>query len=255
MLRTRLLPLSALLVIQVGLSCALLPISIAQEWAVRKPSGTLMVADFRMPSTSVVQNYGEGLITADKDNNYVPCLAEDYRWVDTRTIEFKLRRGVTFHNGEKFNADAVRINWEQYKLMESPRPHQITMLPDETSFEILDDYTVRFVFPDPDGLAFLKFMFFFQIAPDFFSKHQMPEKNWGYLPIAGPWGTGPFRLTKGTSLYARPSDKQVLEAYQGYWDRRYPKVERVIFNNTLRSDRNEAMRLCRENEGAVDIVN
>jgi peptide/nickel transport system substrate-binding protein len=46
----------------------------------------------------------------------------------------------------------------------------------------------------------------------------------------------------------------VLEAFEGYWDRRYPKVKRVIFDNTLIGDRKEAMRLCKETEGSVDIV-
>ena len=45
----------------------------------------------------------------------------DWRWADERTIEFKLRKGVTFHNGEEFNAEAVKINWEQYRNMVRPR--------------------------------------------------------------------------------------------------------------------------------------
>jgi peptide/nickel transport system substrate-binding protein len=80
----------------------------------------------------------------DKDNkNPRPALAEDWRWIDDRTIEFKLRTGVTFHNGEKFNAEAVRVNWDEYKKMEVPGvlPHEI--IPDETIFEIIDEYTVR----------------------------------------------------------------------------------------------------------------
>ncbi len=67
---------------------------------------------------------------------------------------------------------------------------------------------------------------FYQIAPAFFAKHKMPERSWGYLPIAGPWGTGPFKLVEGSSLFARPSDRPVLEAYNRYWDPRYPKVKR-----------------------------
>jgi peptide/nickel transport system substrate-binding protein len=46
----------------------------------------------------------------------------------------------------------------------------------------------------------------------------------------------------------------VLEAFEDYWDPRYPKVKRVIFDNTLIGGRKEAMRLCRETEGSVDIV-
>jgi ABC-type transport system substrate-binding protein len=248
--------LAILAFLQFSLSIALLPPSLAQEWALRvKPRGTLRVVELREPAGSVMRNYAEGLVNLDKDNNYVPCLAEDWRWIDERTIEFGLRGKVRFHNGERFNAEAVRINWEAYKRMKSPRPVAFTNLPDETISEIVDEYTVRFTLPEPDGLAFVKFAWFFQIAPAFFKKHKVAEKNWLYLPQPSPWGTGPFKFVEGSIPYGRPSDRLMLEAYEGYWDRRYPKVKRVIFDNTLMENRKEAMRLCRETEGAVDIVN
>ncbi len=61
-------------------------------------------------------------------------------------------------------------------------------------------------------------------------------------------------MIEGGSRYAKLSDRVVLEAFEGYWDPRYPKVKRVIFDNTLMGERKEAMRLCREEEGVVDIV-
>jgi len=247
--------LAILAFIQFSFSIAISPTSLAQEWKFRRPRGTLKVVDLFMPSMSTKLNYGEGLLALDKDNNWVPCLAEDWRWIDERTIEFKLREGVKFHNGERFNAEAVRANWEAYRRMESPTEERYAMLPDETLFEIIDEYTVRFTLPEPDGIVFPKFSsYFLQLAPTFFKKHKFEEMNWGYLPEPGPWGTGPFKLVEGAVPYVRPSDRVVLEAYEGYWDRRYPKVKRVIFDNTLIGDRKEAMRLCRESEGAVDIV-
>ena len=207
-----------------------------------------------LPSASLVWNYAEGLVSLDKDNNVVPALAKDLRWIDERTIEFRLREGVRFHNGERFNAKAVRVNWENYKGMKSPRPHSFTMLSDETTFEIVDDYRVRFRFPEPDGVVFPKFEWFFQIAPAFFSEHDFKPNNWGRVQEAGPWGTGPFILVEGSALYAKPTDHVVLEAYKDYWDPRYPKVQRVVFDNTLIGNREQAMRLCMGKEGAVDIV-
>jgi len=190
----------------------------------------------------------------DKDNNLVPCLAEDWRWTDDRTVEFKLREGVRFHNGERFNAEAVRVNWGEYRRMKTPRPGRFYLLPDETVLEIVDEYRVRFTLPEPDGMPFIRFQWFFQIAPAFFTEHKFDEGNYGYFPEPGPWGTGPFKLVEGNLRFVRPSPRIVLEAYEGYWDARYPKVKRVIFDNTLLGDRKEAMRLCREQEGAVDIV-
>jgi peptide/nickel transport system substrate-binding protein len=241
--------------IQFSLSIALSPPSLAQEWTVRgKQQGTLKVVDLFMPSKSVMFNYAESLIMVDKDNDWVPCLAEDWRWMNDRTLEFRLRKAVTFHNGEKFNAEVVRANWEAYKKMKSPRLNWFLLLSDETVFEILDDYTVRFTFPEPDALALVKLLHFPQIAPAFFEEHKFDENNYGYLPEAGPWGTGPFKLVEGGVPYGRPSDRVVLEAYEDYWERQFPKVKRVIFDNTLIGDRKKSMELCRETEGAVDIV-
>ena len=255
MLRRAFISLAILVFIQFSLGIALSPQSFAKDWAVKvKPQGTLKVVDFFHPSASIMRNYAEGLVTMDKYNNLVPCLAEDWRWVDDITIEFKLRQGVTFHNGEKFNADAVKVNWKAYKEMQSPRVLSFTNLPDETVFQIIDEYTIRFTLPEPVELALVRFRWFMQIAPAFFSKHNIDEKNWAYISEAGPWGTGPFRFVEGSLRFGRPSDRVVLEAYEGYWDHRYPKLERVIFDNKLVGDRKEAMRLCRESEGTIDLV-
>jgi peptide/nickel transport system substrate-binding protein len=243
-----------LAVIQVALCIGQSQQVLAQEWKVGGPRGTLKVVHMRAQSPSLAQNYAEALVALDKDSNWVPSLAEDWRWIDDRTIVFRLRRGVRFHNGEKFNAEALRVNWEEYIRMENPRPIKFVMFPDETAFEIIDEYTVRFTFPESDGLALVKFSWFLQFAPAFFKEHKFDEKNHGYLPVSGPWGTGPFKLVEGHAMWVRPSDRVVLEAYEDYWDRRYPKVKRVVFDNTLIGNRKEAMRLCREEEGAVDIV-
>jgi peptide/nickel transport system substrate-binding protein len=217
------------------------------------PRGTLKVVDLKNAAVSVRLNCVEGLLMLDKDSNFVPCLAESWKWNGERTIEFKLRQAVLFHNGEKFNAEVVRINWEAYKALVSPGYGFMT-IPDETELEIVDEYTVRFIFPEPDGIALAKFAEFSQVAPEFLGRHKFSERNWGLIPQAGPWGTGPFELVEGSVATGKVSDRVVLEAYEKYWDPRYPKVKTVIFDNTLVKDGEEATRLCREMEGSVDIV-
>ena len=92
MLRRVFFVLAILAFIQFSLGIALSTPSLAQEWAIRgKPRGTLRVVDLFIPSASIVSNYAEGLVTLGKDNNWVLCLAEDWRWINDRTIEFKLR--------------------------------------------------------------------------------------------------------------------------------------------------------------------
>ena len=93
-----------------ALSIVLTPTSLSQDWKVRgKQQGTLKVVDLWFPEVSVNVMYYDSLINRDKDNSFVPGLAIDWRWVNDRTIEFKLRKGVVFHNAEEFNADLPLI--------------------------------------------------------------------------------------------------------------------------------------------------
>ncbi|MFO7737874.1 MAG: ABC transporter substrate-binding protein [Desulfatiglandaceae bacterium] len=234
------------------LSATLPPAPLAQEKTI--PRGTLKVVDLWSVARSATVNYAEGLVTLDKDNNFVPCLAEGWRWIDERTIEFGLRQGVSFQNGEPFNAKAVKVNWEAYDKLKPPTFTEYSSIADGTVFEMVNEYTVRFTFPEPDGLALVRFRWFFQFAPAFFAEHKFGIRSWGYLSEAGPWGTGPFELVEGIISATKLSNRIVLQAYDGYWDSRYPKVKTLIFDNTLLKNREEAMRLCRETEGAVDIV-
>jgi peptide/nickel transport system substrate-binding protein len=50
----------------------------------------------------------DGLLYRDPaTNEYIPNLATSYKWVDSKTLQFDLRSDVSFHNGEKFDADDV----------------------------------------------------------------------------------------------------------------------------------------------------
>jgi peptide/nickel transport system substrate-binding protein len=255
MLRRRLCIMAVFAIPEFALLIVLLQLSWAQERHPRRPQGTLRVAHFGLlASSGPLDNYAEYLVGLDKDNNWVPELAEDWRWIDDKTLELKLRQGVTFHNGERFDAEAVKVNWEHYRELEQPTPSRVLNLTDEIVLKIFDEYKLRFIFPAPDALAFVKFFHFSMFAPSFFVEHTFGDYEWGYLNEAGPWGTGPFKLIEGTVSNVKSSDRIVLEAYERYWDPRYPKVQRLLFDNTLKGDREKALKLCRETEGAVDIV-
>ncbi len=213
MSRRAFISLGILAFIQFSLGIALSPPSLAQEWEARRSRGTLRGVDLYNSEVSMNLMYSDFLISKDKDNNFVPCLAKDWRWINDRTIEFKLRMDVTFHNGEKFNAEAVKVNWEAYKKMEHPTVFRFLDIPDDTVFEVLDKYKIRFTFPEPDDLAYIKIWLFDIFAPAFFSQHTFKEFNWSQLEEPGPWGAGPFKLVEGSTLYTQPSDRVVLEAF------------------------------------------
>jgi peptide/nickel transport system substrate-binding protein len=61
----------------------------------------------------ITWNVFEHLVEIDKDGKLVPRLATGWRWLDDRTLEMTLRQGVKFHNGEVFDAEIVKLNWEE----------------------------------------------------------------------------------------------------------------------------------------------
>ena len=71
---------------------------------------------------------------------------------------------------EPFNAEAVRLNWEAYSKLKNPTFSGFTSIQKGTVFEIVDDYTVRFTFPEVDGLALMRVRNFFQFAPALLKK-------------------------------------------------------------------------------------
>jgi ABC-type transport system substrate-binding protein len=109
---------------------------------------------------SIVYNVFEHLMELDKDGTLVPRLATGWRWLDERTLEVTLRQGVKFHNGEVFDADIVKLNWEENTRLRQPfRPGTFLNFKPGSRLEIIDPYTVRFVFPEPDGGALAKISF------------------------------------------------------------------------------------------------
>src|SRR5215510_9075180 len=76
------------------------------------PRGELRVVD-KSPFNwvSITLNVFEHLVELDKDGQLVPRLATRWQWLDDRTLEVTLRKGVRFHNGEVFDAEIVKLNW------------------------------------------------------------------------------------------------------------------------------------------------
>ncbi|HBV23712.1 MAG TPA: glutathione ABC transporter substrate-binding protein [Jeotgalicoccus sp.] len=97
-----------------------------------------------VPSEQIRDTIYEPLLTQDENFEIVPVLAEEYEQIDDTTWEFKLREGVTFHDGSEFNAEVVKANIERVKdvAKASPRAFLLDMV---SEVNIIDDYTVELV--------------------------------------------------------------------------------------------------------------
>ena len=124
-------------------------------------------------------NVFEHLMELDKDGTLVPRLATKWHWLDDRTLEVTLRQGVIFHNGEVFNAEIVKLNWDENTRLR--QPHQggeyLNFKPG-SRVEIIDPYTVRFRFPEPDGGALAKLTVMHMGNRQFYRELGWGEKSW-----------------------------------------------------------------------------
>jgi peptide/nickel transport system substrate-binding protein len=146
----------------------------------QEPRGELRVVD-KSPQNfgSITFNVFEHLIALDKDGKLVPRLATGWQWLDDRTLEVTLRHGVTFHNGEVFDAEIVKLNWDEQKQREQPfRLGNFMNFEPGSRLKIIDPYTVRFVFPEPDGGAVAKLTIMHIGNRQFYGEVGWGEKSW-----------------------------------------------------------------------------
>ncbi len=144
------------------------------------PRGELRIVDKDpLNWASITFNVMEHLIEHDKDGKLVPRLATSWRWLDDRTLEMTLRQGVTFHNGEVFDAEIVKLNWEENTRLKQPHlPGTFMNFTPGSRLEIIDPYTIRFVFPEVDGGTLAKLSIMHIANRQFYQEFGWEEKSW-----------------------------------------------------------------------------
>ena len=81
--------------------------------------------DWAIAATWIHMNMFDCLVWRNRATaEFEPWLAESWENIDDTTWRFKLREGVTFHNGEEFNADAVKYTYE--RITSASRAEYIT---------------------------------------------------------------------------------------------------------------------------------
>lgn len=174
------------------------------------------------------------LTRADRPTPLVPSLATEWS-VDpndkTRWI-FRLRRGVKFHDGSEFNADAVV--WNVRKVLDRDAPHfdprqvgvTATRMPTLRRAEKIDDYTVALITSEPDSLLPINLTNLFMASPTHWERKRAAAPNaeaaWNAF-AADPSGTGPFRLVRFV-----PRERVEYVRNENYWGEIKAKAERIV---------------------------
>ncbi|KAA0912351.1 ABC transporter substrate-binding protein [Aquicoccus porphyridii] len=175
---------------------------------------------------SILGNVYEPLVGRDKDMQLVPVLAESWEVVTPTTWRFKLREGVTFHNGNPFTADDVIFSLERVGNKYSFLRDRVSMIKEMNK---IDDLTIEFVTNKP-----------YPILPQTWTSIYMMDKEWAEkndatVPsnsveniesFAGQVsnGTGPFTVVERVA-----ETRTVFEPFKDYWDTVGHNLDKVVY--------------------------
>lgn len=179
------------------------------------------------------------LVDIDEKLTIVPQLSTSWVWSpDNKALIMKLRKGVTFHDGEKFDAAAVKFNIERHKtLAGSNRRGELSPV---TTVDVLDDYTVRLNLSRPFAplLSVLADRAGMMVSP----KAAVAEgANFASKPVC----SGPFKFQERIA-----QDRIVLDRYDGYWDKASIHFDKVIYLPII----DPTVRLANLRSGQFDFI-
>ncbi|HEY8068768.1 MAG TPA: ABC transporter substrate-binding protein [Burkholderiales bacterium] len=179
------------------------------------------------------------LFDLDEKLNIVPMLATSHEWsADNKTLTLKLRPGVTFHDGEKFDAAAVKFNLERHKNM--PGSSRRGELSPVTGVEVVDPLTVRINLSAPFAplLALLTDRAGMMVSP---KAAAAAGDKFGAHPVC----SGPFRFVERVA-----QDRIVLERFPNYWNKGEIHFDRVVFLPIV----DATVRLANLRSGQLDFI-
>jgi peptide/nickel transport system substrate-binding protein len=192
-----------------------------------------------VPSQITLYLLHDALLKPMPDGTYSPCLAESWSISpDSKVYEFKLRKGVKFHNGDPLTAEDVIFSFQRYKAS------QAKIIQGKTEkVEAVNSHLVRFTFKEPFP-DFLESLLPGATAIGWVAPKKYVEKvgEAGYKKH--PIGAGPYKFVEFVT-----GVRLVGEAFEEYW-RKVPPIKRMEFYVITEP----ATRLAMARRGEVDIA-
>jgi peptide/nickel transport system substrate-binding protein len=179
------------------------------------------------------------LFDVDEKLDIVPQLATSYQWSpDSKALTIKLRPNVSFHDGEKMDAAAVKYSLERHKTM--PGSNRRGELAPLASVDVVDPLTVRLNLSAPFSplLAQLADRAGMIVSP---KAAQAEGDKFGAKPVCA----GPFRFVERVA-----QDRIVLERFPDYWNKGAVHFDRIIYLPITDS----TVRLANLRSGQLDFV-
>jgi peptide/nickel transport system substrate-binding protein len=191
------------------------------------------------PNNAVARVIFDRLIMTDEKQRLRPGLAVSWKPIDDTTWEFKLRKGVKFHDGSPFTADDVVFTFQRAPDVEGSPSSFGTYLKGKTITRI-DDYTVHIKTERPYPLMPNDMSTFSIVSRKHGEGAKTPDYNSGKATI----GTGAYKFVEYV-----PADRIVLERNENYWGDK-PEWTKV----TLKAIKSGPSRVAALLAGDVDLI-
>ncbi|QRM33268.1 ABC transporter substrate-binding protein [Microvirga sp. VF16] len=191
----------------------------------KNPDNLDPVTENSNPNLRMMLSLYDTLVKFDyrKGGKVVPALATEWQIIDPKTIEFKLRPGVSFHNGDTFDANDVLATFSDIRLgRDKSVPTQSKeFLGGIESIEAVDDMTVRIHTKTADPIALYRFATYpAQIISETALKQAPTYNDFTKLDA----GSGPYSLVSHDL-----GGKTVLRKFDNYWGDAKAAADKVTF--------------------------
>jgi peptide/nickel transport system substrate-binding protein len=192
----------------------------------------------------------DSLVGRDEQFRIEPALALTWQMNTPTSWRFKLRPGVTFHDGSAFSADDAVFSLERAMGPTSQRAFQLKGV---KAVKKLDPLTIEIQLEAPDAVLPEKLQFIAIMSRAWAEKHGVVKAQdfngkQETFSVRNALGTGPFKLER-----YEPDVRTTLVRHAGWWgwaDKRHGNLQQVSFV-TVKSD---ATRLAALASGEVDLV-
>ncbi|HTQ74440.1 MAG TPA: ABC transporter substrate-binding protein [Burkholderiales bacterium] len=158
------------------------------------------------PNVNVCWHVFDALTHVDENARLVPGLAVSWRALDPLTWEFRLRRGVRFHDGSEFTAADVAFSIERTQAV--PNGQMRTFTQRIVARDIPDPYTIRLKTSSPYAMVPYDLNSVFIVSRKAAASARPEDFDSGKAMV----GTGPFRFVR----FAR-GDRVELARNDAYW--------------------------------------
>lgn len=169
------------------------------------------------PTFAMLANMFEGLVEFDRDGKWRSVLAESWEHVNPTIWRFRLRQGVKFHNGEPFDARAVKYSIERAMRPDMIAPPAFYLGLAEVKVAIVNPSTVLISTNRPFAVLLAALENTYIVPPGY--TEQVGKEGF----LRAPVGTGPYRYVEWVK-----DQRVVLEANPDYWGG-VPRIKRIVF--------------------------